>query len=74
MNRNPNWQANFLHSVTVKCKNEFCNNYIHTITAAIHQGVYCAECKREAHRIADRNYYERKKRRIDASRPHPANP
>lgn len=56
--------------VTVKCKNDFCENLVQTTNgcAARLCGVYCPGCRAEAKRITDRNSYQRHKVRINRGR------
>ena len=68
--RGSSWMENFFRETTTKCKNESCMTLVTTTVAtlAANGAVYCAECRAEAKRITDRNYYERKGRALREQR------
>lgn len=61
-NRNPNWRDNFRKPVTLKCKNDWCETLVTTISSTALQGTYCDSCRAEAKVIDDRKYEEKRSR------------
>lgn len=61
-NPNPNWRDNFGKPITVKCKSDYCENYVSTTNSAVNRnsGVYCPECRVETRRI-DKQKYDKKR-------------
>lgn len=55
-----------LRRVLVKCKSDFCDVLIETTLPVAKRaaGVLCDECRREARRIQNRDYYWRRGKRL----------
>src|SRR3974390_783338 len=61
------WQQNFRVPALAKCMNVDCETMVWTDTAHVHR-VYCEPCRKEARSIDDKNYMDRRGRRLRKER------